>query len=275
MYSVGLIGVKENQKGGGWSWASQFTREMNCVPPEQADVVIIPSASMVKRDQIPQGKKLILRADNFLKDSRNRGTGMTRMKDFARQADAVIFQSEWAKRTLTPHLEPLKASHVVLNGSDDKNFTPGVKDPRKRFKRFLYVRQNRDDSKNPHMAFSKFREIREENDELWIVGQFSSDAVQWNFDLGELPVKYLGSVPFEQMPTIYQQCDALLYSYFDDAASNAAIEAILSGLEIVDCYSMCSTGGMPDILASAKKGRYWLTTERMIKEYREVIESIL
>lgn len=233
--------------------------------PEEADIIFIPSASMVKRQTIKPWigkKKIVLRVDNFLKDSRNRGTGMTRMKDYSKWADMVIFQSEWARQALTPYLEPLKASTVILNGSPRDLYHPADEDAYRAFRRFLYVRQNDDPSKNPHMAFAKFREIAKEDDELWIVGSFPQNEVEWNFDLGNLKTKYFGSVPYEQMPEIYRQCDAFLYSYFQDACSNALNEALLCGLEIIDCHGMLFTGGAKEQIEYGGK-----SASKMLEEY--------
>ena len=192
------------------------------------------------------------------------------MSDFASWADVVIFQSDWARKSLVPFLPPLKASVVILNGSDDTMFVPKRKKEPRAFKRFLYVRQNRDESKNPHMAFSKYREIRGENDELWIVGQFGPDSTEWNFDLGNLPVKYLGSVPYEQMPNIYRECDAFLYSYFSDACSNSLSEAMMCGLEIIDCYGMLSTGGAKEQMEAGVR-----TSKQMAQEYLDLFCDIV
>lgn len=275
MSSIYIANDSKMGRGGGVSFLTHFAKglgRLRVQTPEEADIIFIPSASMVKRQTIQPHvgkKKIVLRVDNFLKDSRNRGTGMTRMRDFTTWADAVVFQSEWARQALTPHLPGVKATHVVLNGSDDTLFVTREKGAQKRFKRFLYVRQNDDPSKNPHMAFSKFCELAGPDDELWIVGSFPAHEVEWNFDLGNLKTKYFSSVQYEQMPDIYRQCDALLYSYFNDACSNVLNESLLSGLEVIGCYGMIETGGAPEQIKAG--GR---SVEQMAAEYLTLFESL-
>ena len=136
-------------------------------------------------------------------------------------------------------------------------------------KRYLYVRQNDDESKQPHMAFSKFREISSTDDTLVIVGKFPVNLQEWNFDLGDRKVEYQGELPHEKMPGLYQSCDYLLYSYFNDACSNVLNEALLCGLEIVDCYGMTDTGGAPDQLTYGGK-----TIKQMCDDYDKVFLSL-
>lgn len=259
--------------GGGWSWVNNFIHglgELYTSDVEKADVLVIPSASMVKRDLILPHlgkKKIILRIDNFLKDSRNRGTGMPRMIEYAKYADRIVFQSEWARDYLGDVVGHPSKHHVILNGSPSE-FSPGIKSWLG--KRYLFVRQNRDDSKNPHMAFHEFqRRAWKETSELWICGKFSNEAQEWNFDLGDLTVKFLGSVSYEKMPEIMRQCDSLLYSYFADACSNTLNEALLTKMEIVDCFGMLKTGGAPELV---EKGG--IRVDDMMLEYKNLIKGV-
>ena len=98
--------------GGGWSFASNFHDGMGDLITanyDEADIYFITSPSMVQRDEVAKakadGKKIVLRLDNAVRNSRNRNTGMTRMKDFAEWSDLIIYQSNWAKDYLMPFLK--------------------------------------------------------------------------------------------------------------------------------------------------------------------------
>ena len=84
--------------GGGWSFMGNFAKAMkdNLTNYEDADIYFVTSASMVERDEVQKakndGKKIVLRCDNIIRNSRNRNTGMSRMKDMAEMADLVGLQ---------------------------------------------------------------------------------------------------------------------------------------------------------------------------------------
>ncbi len=261
----------KDKRGGGWSFLENITRELRehyVQDPDKADVLLIPSASMVDRATVTPyvgKKKIVLRVDNWLKDSRNRGTGMSRMIDFAEIADVIVYQSKWAQGYLGSVLGYPDRARVILNGSSIRFDLP--KEQHNVY-RYLYARQNRDDSKQQHVAFYEYQMRArqfEEQPELWIVGEFSPEITQWNFDLGNMPVKYFGSVPYSQMPDIMSQCDALLYSYFNDACSNTLSEALMARLEIVDCSGMLQTGGAKEQMQAGVR-----TTKQMADEYYKV-----
>jgi hypothetical protein len=95
--------------GGGWSFQDNFYNGLKdhvTANIEEADVYFISSPSMVQRAEVQEAKakglKIVLRLDNAVRNSRNRNTGMSRMKDFAEWADLVVYQSEWAKDYLLP-----------------------------------------------------------------------------------------------------------------------------------------------------------------------------
>lgn len=265
----------KDKRGGGWSFVGNITRELSehYTDPEKADVLLIPSASMVERKTVMPyvgKKKIVLRVDNWLKDSRNRGTGMSRMKDFAEVADVIVYQSKWAQEYLGYLLGYKDRSQVILNGSNEVFRVDKV--AHKPY-RYLYARQNRDDSKQLHVALYEYQMLsrkHEEMPELWIVGNFSPEITQWNFDLGIAPVNYMGSVPYEQMPSIMAQCDAFLYSYFNDACSQTLNEAMMAGLDIVDCSGMAQTGGAKEQMEAGVR-----TSKQMAVDYYNLFCDIL
>lgn len=273
---VYLANSSKQAIGGGWSWISNIRKALPEVTDDynEADIYLIPSPTMVQREEVikarDDGKKIVLRVDNAVRNSRNRNTGMTRMKDFANWADAIIYQSKWAKYYLIPFLGNEDKAHVILNSVDTDTFYPGTKNPNI----FLYPRYNRDETKNWEMAryiFSRLS-LTNPNFELWIVGQFSPELVEGNFDFynGE-KFKFWG---VQEQPTIaelYRQAGSFIYTYFNDACSNSLIEARVSGCHIIDHYRMLYTGGAGEIM---HKPLDYFTLDRMANDYRKVLESL-
>ena len=116
--------------GGGWSFIANFRKAMGDTITDnyaESDIFFLPSASMVSREDVEQakrdGKKIVLRCDNIIRNSRNRNTGMSRMKDFSDWADLVIFQSDFAEELLNPYLQT-ENYKVILNSVDENIFNP-------------------------------------------------------------------------------------------------------------------------------------------------------
>lgn len=282
---------ENNRKGGGWSFMSNFYKGLSDVITqdyEEADVYFICSPSMVQRDEVQKakqdGKKIVLRLDNAVRNSRNRNTGMTRMKDFADWADLIIYQSGWSQDYLHSFLG--KDGRVILNGTDTSVFKPSRNRYEEGKHRVLYSRFNRDETKNWEVArywFSRYAE-KYPQAQLIIVGQFSQELRDGNFDFynGE-QFKYLGVLDKQEMADVYRNCDKFLYTYYNDACSNTLIEALVSGCEIVGDKYYRRSGGAAEIMAvyeggqstGENKGRKFFSIERMAMEYREAIEGIL
>lgn len=247
--------------GGGWSWISNFNKVMKeniTEDYQEADIFLIPSASMVSRDDVlkakADGKKVVLRCDNIIKNSRNRNTGMTRMKDFAEWADLVIFQSEFAKKLLGNYLFPSGITGstkiaTILNSVDQDIFnTDGRTDSLTR--RLLYSKYSSDPTKNWDLARMAFQEYTHPDKSLTLVGRFDGGLDEYNFDFyQDEVVNYAGLISDPgNMAKVYKSSDVFLFSYFQDACSNTLIEALSCGLQIHDCYGMLNTGGSPEIM---------------------------
>jgi glycosyltransferase involved in cell wall biosynthesis len=265
-----ILNYEPNRTGGGWTAARYLAEGIGNVPYQDADIVLVTGATMATHDQVAKaksdGKKIVLRVDNAVRDSRNRGTGMTRMKAFYDSADLVIFQSRWARDFLEPFLSTdgqslSKNAVVILNGVDTKRFTPGT--PKE--DSYLYVRSSRDEGKQWIMAWYWFVN---NPGTLEIVGKFSSENIDWNFDFynGE-KFRFMGEQSY--MPDVYRRNKYFLYTYLNDACSNTLLEARASGCEIIDVYGMLKTGGAPEIMACRD-----ISVERMIREYKFAMEAI-
>lgn len=250
---IHIAAFEPDRVGGGWSFTRNFAKCMkdNLSSYEDANIFFIASASMVQRDEVERakadGKKVVLRVDNIIRNSRNRNTGMTRMRDMASLADLVIFQSRFAMQLLAPYLLP-KNHTIIMNAADQDIFHSR---DRSYEARYLYTKYSSDETKNWEMARSAFQSFRRPNKHLNIVGRFDSKLEEYGFDfyLGEsFTYEGLISDP-KQMAAIYRESDSLLYSYFQDCCSNTLVESLCCGLEIFDCYGMLNTGGAPEIMA--------------------------
>lgn len=254
----------QDRIGGGWSFARNLAKGFKdeITTYEESSIYFVTSPSMVSREEVHKakqdGKKVVLRLDNALRPSRNRNTGMTRMKDFCKWADLVIYQSEWAKRFLMPFTHTDGA--VILNGVDTERFKPG-----KPQDGYLYVRSSRDEGKQWIMAWYWFVN---NPGHLSIVGKFSHENLEYNFDFynGERFTFYGEQ---KDMSMFYQNNKYFLYTYLNDACSNTLLEAKASGCEIIDVYGMLETGGAPEIMACED-----ISLDRMIREYKKELARL-
>lgn len=264
--NIHILNYEPERRGGGWTAARYLAEGLGHVPYEEADTVIITGPTMASHDQVSQaqrdGKKIVFRVDNAVRDSRNRGTGMTRMLAFCQAADLVIYQSHWAKKFLYPYTKTDGA--VILNGVDTKQFYPSPS--RQLGENYLYVRSSRDEGKQWIMAWYWFVN---NPGHLRIVGKFSAENLEWNFDFyNNERYQFLGEQP--DLSSIYRDSKYFLYTYLNDACSNTLLEARASGCEIIDVYGMLKTGGAPEIMACKD-----ISVERMIKEYKQCLAAIV
>lgn len=276
-------------QGGGFT----FLRNLrDGLPPDveitqnmrEANIVFIPSSTMAKSETVEEAKNykkpIVLRVDNLPKNSRNRNTGTSRLKAYHDLASAVIYQSRWAKDYLSPWLDSKgeKKTHIVLNGVNQEIFNKtGPRFNDDNLKIFVYSRFNRDETKGWHEAWYHFQleHRRTENAALWIVGNFSPEQSQYNFDFyqGEA-VRYWGVVEDpNHYAKILRTADTFYAPYFNDAASNALIEALSCGLE-VDCCESGYTGGAPEIFEAFARG-YDFSLQHMVRSYLSVFGSVI
>jgi len=281
---VFVANESKNTIGGGWTFIRNFKKATkNRVEfvdsVEDCDIYFIAGATMVSKESVYEakqmGKKIVLRIDNAVKDSRNRGCGMSRMKAIAQKADKLVYQSKWARDYLSDYLN--KNGAVIRNGCDTEIFNPyGDKLDKNRKKIYLYTRFNRDDTKNWHEAWYEFQRMHKNvgNAELWLVGQFSPELIEYGFDFfnGE-QVNYLGVIDDEKaMATIYRTADYLIFPYFNDACSNTLIEARCCGTKIFMTPSG-ATGGTPEILHQDKPLEDF-SLERMADKYLKLFDEV-
>ncbi len=262
---IHLLNYEPDRIGGGWTASRYLAEGLGHVPYEEADTVLITSPTMASHDDVARatadGKKIVLRLDNAVRNSRNRGTGMTRLKAFCEVADLIIYQSEWAKKFLMPYTH--KDGVVILNGVDTERFNKDHRRPPE--DSYLYVRSSRDEGKGWINAWYWFVN---NPGTLEIVGKFSHENLEWGFDFynGE-KFRFMGEQ--RHMPDVYKRNKHFLYSYWMDACSNTLLEARASGCEIIDVHGALNTGGAPEIMACED-----ISVERMIKQYKEAMNEI-
>lgn len=280
---VAILNDSKQDLGGGFSFIRNLEKGIGQLnDPEyqvvkdwtEADVCLIASPSMVLGDTVALAKgnekKIVLRLDNVPRNSRNRGAGTTRLYSQAQLADAIVYQSEWARNYLMPFTG--KFGEVVYNGVDTEIFNPDQawKDFGLGKKCYLYSRYNRDETKGWERAWYDFEMIfrQDRSSKLILVGRFSDEIIQYNFDFfqGEA-IEYLGVIddPIE-MAKVMRGCEVLLAPYFNDCYSNTIQEAMSCGLEIRADMS----GGTPELLHNGVR-----TLEQMALAYKEVFKNVL
>lgn len=261
---VHLLNYEPGRMGGGWTAARYLFEGLECVPYHEADVILITGPTMASHDDVEKakadGKKIVLRVDNAVRNSRNRGTGMTRLKAFCEAADLIVYQSNWAREFLLPYTK--KDGVVILNGVDTNRFKKDREAPENSY---LYVRSSRDEGKQWIMAWYWFVN---NPGHLDIVGKFSPENMEWAFDFynGERFTFWGERGDMEQ---VYNRSKYFLYTYLNDACSNTLLEARASGCEIIDVYGMLQTGGAPEIMACED-----ISVERMVNQYKEAISEL-
>lgn len=288
MLKIYIPNTSKQSIGGGFS----FFRNIQKALKEQAlfvnswqecDVVLITGATMTSRDEITQakeaGKKVVFRVDNIPKDSRNRGTAFSRMVDFAKMADFIIFQSEWAKDYAGWWFEENGVSlggksAVIYNGVDKDIFNSNGRGEEDK-ERYLYVQYNRDENKRTPEAFYLFHQAFRKNKEaqLWVVGKFSPEFIEYGFDFfaGE-DVSYMGIIEDRMaLADMMRTCRFLLFPAFADASSNLLTEGLACGMEPVGINPV---GGSIEIVKRAEQGII-PSLKDMGMEYLEVINSVV
>lgn len=274
---------EDKKQGGGWTFIRNLQKAIpkHLTSYEDSEIYFIPSPSMCSKEEVDQaqadGKKIVLRIDNIVRNSRNRNSGMSRMKRFAGQADLVIYQSDFAKKLLSPYTEA--DGEVILNSCDLDVFNSKGR-TESDVARFMYSRVNRDETKNWEMAryiFQLESDVRRGKAKLNIVGQYSMELIEYNFDFyNDEDYQFWGVVDDPSLlADIYRNSDYIIYTFWNDACSNTLIEALCSGCNIIDPYNMSRTGGAPEIInAFVEKGRDYFSLDRMGKDYLKAMEGL-
>ena len=278
---VNLLNESKQGLGGGWSFKRNLEKGLQQIgheivaDPFQADIVLLPAVTMagwaIMEALKAAKKKIIVRLDNVPRNSRNRNTGTSRLQGFAKMADEVIWQCNWARYYLRDFIG--REGVICHNGVDTEVFNSnGPKiDFGNRDNVYLYSRFNRDETKQWELAWYKFQLIYRDNHDakLILVGNFSPETVEYNFDFfrGE-KVEYRGVIETpEEMARVMRGCKYLMATYFNDCYSNTYQEALACGMEL---HEPSMSGGTPELIANGI-----ITLEQSAREYEKVFLKVL
>lgn len=266
--------------GGGWTFLRNLKKgcDVEFVNTwQECDLVLITGATMTDRKEILEakhnGKKIVFRVDNIPRDSRNRGTAFSRMLDFAKLSDFIIFQSEWCRDYAgwwfkENGVDITNRSDIVYNGIDKESFFEGEAERKKG--RYIYIQFNRDENKRMTEAFYLFHQAFRLNKEaeLYLVGRFSPELMEYNFDFfaGE-QVMYMGVIEDPKaLGDVFRTCEYLLFPAFADASPNTVMEAMACGCKVI---GVNKTGGTKELMNI--QGR---SIEDMGSDYKLIFEKL-
>ena len=277
--------------GGGWTWRRNTIKVLgdkvqfvNNV--QDCDIVLITGVTITDRTEMQQakklGKKLVLRVDNLPKDSRNRGCAFSRMKDFAKMADYIVYQSKWSENYVGWWLKNKvkansarcsKCHSIIYNGVDIDIFNYDD-DPHDRGNTYLYVQYNRDENKRIEEAFYHFHLVtrKYKDASLKLVGKFSPERVKYNFDFFDNEdVQYLGVTDNPKaMADIMRICKYFYFPAFIDSCSNTLAEAMACS-----CTPLLvnDEGGSREVMEQNIFGVKPI--QEMADEYYKIFEKVL
>lgn len=272
--------------GGGWTFIDnltkglQYEKDTRLTSLEEADIVLFPSTSMISKETFQKvkslNKKLIVRLDNVPRNSRNRNTGTSRLKQYSQEADGVIWQCEWAKWYLGSFIQNKKLETIIYNGIDQDIFNTDGRVTHNT-PTYIYSRFNRDENKRWEEAWYRYQIIQRNvpNAQLYIVGNFSNEQIEYNFDFFRSErIKYFGIVSSKQeMANILKQADYYLATYSLECFPNTYLEAISCGIELLNPDR---SGGVRELVELFKdKGVGYFNLHRMTEEYVSFFEKVL
>lgn len=277
---VYLSAYEPGRNGGGWSFQRNLAKSLgdDVTSYEEADIFFVTGASMLKPEEAEKakrdGKKIVLRVDNALKNSRNQGKGSDRLQRIAAVADLVIYQCQWARDYLDDFLGNPN-SRIIYNGVDLDIFKPGDR-TRLNGSRYLYSSASKGETKRWEWVWWRYQQIQKEKPEaaLFIAGKVSTPVMENNFDFfqGER-YRYLGMIADpQQMADIYRASDYLFAVYENDCYANTYLEALACGVELIEVNM---TGGTPELIDNWKNhNREWNGINRMTAEYVNAMEAL-
>lgn len=277
--------------GGGFTFRNNLTKGILKNPNlklsqtiEEADICLVAGPTMVSRqtiDKIVESKaKLVTRLDNVPRNSRNRNTGTSRLKEFAERADEVVWQCRWAREYLNDFIG--REGVVIYNGVDDEVFTPEGRryDPEELKgcdEIYMYSRFSRDETKRWEEAWYEFQLVHKRNPNagLIIVGKFSPEQLEYNFDFFRGEKICFTNIVHDpnRLAEIYRGSKYFMATYFNDCYSNTILEALMCGVELVN---VSFTGGTPELIKNFEEGdRGFCGLKRMTEDYEKLFRKVL
>ncbi len=245
--------ISDQEVGGGYTFYRNFRKaatehfpEWNLVPEtEKHDILFAFSPTTVSGETIERSKaagaKFILRMDGVPEDSRNSGRGTRRLVEYALKADLIIYQSEFAYKTVGAILRNNGANQphaIVHNGVDTSIFTPeGPKIAFTGKPNILSIAYRKDNNKRYEEVLAMYREYWMANKaaNLVLIGRYPSEWQDYNmgFFNGER-YQRLGIVTDDTAKAaMIRSCDLMFYPSFADPAPNVVLEAIACGVPVL------------------------------------------
>lgn len=229
--------------GGGPTFVSNLVRGLDSNYQlqdqiEGADLMFVPNPMWAERADFEAAKErkipIVLRLDNIPEDWNNRGTSISKLRDFITWSDKIVYQSEWSKDKYYEFCSsndiPWQKHEVVRNGVDTKLFKPFKKTSDRT--ELLFVKSGRNENKRYPEAMEIFRRYWQKNNNsvLYLAGQFADDYHRYNYGFyNKELVHYLGMLNHEVLAPIYGMADVLLFTAYADCAPNTVLEAMSCG----------------------------------------------
>lgn len=284
MIKVYIENISNTKIGGGFRFLENLNKGLKDKVTfvddfKECDIFFIFGITAIDKGRVYEahklGKKIVLRADNIPRCSRNkRMHPAERLTEFGAMASAVVYQSEWCKKYAGYFIK--NDNEVIINnGVDTEIFND--KDRHSDGKTYLYINYNDNPNKRFDEALYWFdMEWRQDNSrKLLIAGnvpRIYREHPEYNWDIpSNAKVEYAGIMDTpEQVAELMRGCDFLLYPAFCDAAPNTLLEGMACGL--VPLY-LNKEGGSVELMSnSITKIK---SIQDMSNEYLELFKSIL
>jgi glycosyltransferase involved in cell wall biosynthesis len=288
---INLFDAPDNQKkiGGGWTFLRNFQKGIESVKHvlgnEKYDVSMACGATMVRRDTwaATKDKPRVLRADGVPEDCRNRGTGWSRMRDFGKEADMIIYQSQFSKQTTGRLIK--RDGLVIPNGVDTSIFTnKGPKEKPFGNPSVVFVHYRSDPNKRFQEVIERFRQykIDHPNAAITFIGDYPKQQIKWNpkkLDFGMLDLvqnkdwRYLGAIrDRRKLAQMLRSYDYIAYPSFADPCPNTLIEALACGAKTLWPNEYGSTLEIIDLFKNGYDFSLKNMVVRYVKCFRELTQ---
>jgi len=244
--------VSSTKIGGGWTFLQNFQKSISKYTDidivdsiEQADLLFAFSPTTIDQVTVAKakalGKKFVLRMDGIPEDSRNSGKGTIKLTQYSKQADVIIYQTQFVKRTVGAILRQVGITAqelTIYNGVDQQVFSPdGDKLPFNGKKNIFHIHYRKDPNKRYEEVVQMYRElwtIRQDVN-LVLLGRYPTVWEQYRlgFFNGEYISRFAPTASKEQIAAVMRSCQLFFDASFADPSPNVILEAMACGLPIM------------------------------------------
>lgn len=280
---------KRDGIGGGLTFTRHFKtiaeklghRVIDCPAHARWEVCLVTAPTLVTRGEFRTALqfpgKVVLRVDGVPEDWRNKGTGWPRLRDFAKYADEIVYQSQFIRDTVGRFIKR-EEGKIIYNGTDTKTFRKkGAKFDKFGNPSIIHVNYRKDPNKRWDEVIVKFREFKLDNPTATItfVGNYPEKIKEYHFGMLDYECRkdwqYLGIIKNRQeLAKILRSGDFFAWPSFADPMPNTLLEALHCGLKPV---WTCDYGSTNEIINLFESG-FDFGRERMVKEYLALFESL-